>query len=78
MVHNGIEYGDMQLICEAYQLMKDALGMNHDEMSEVRLDSQNTQKIFFIKFLFVLGIQKMERNRIGIVFNRNNDKYFKI
>lgn len=33
MVHNGIEYGDMQLICEAYNLMKDALGMNHDEMS---------------------------------------------
>src|SRR4030095_13715137 len=27
MVHNGIEYGDMQLICEAYQLMKDGLGM---------------------------------------------------
>lgn len=35
MVHNGIEYGDMQLICEAYQLMKDALGMSCDEMSKV-------------------------------------------
>ena len=35
MVHNGIEYGDMQLICEAYQLMKDGLGMSTDEMSEV-------------------------------------------
>lgn len=35
MVHNGIEYGDMQIICEAYQLMKDLLGMNHDEMHEV-------------------------------------------
>ncbi|HEY3897672.1 MAG TPA: decarboxylating NADP(+)-dependent phosphogluconate dehydrogenase [Chthoniobacter sp.] len=33
MVHNGIEYGDMQLICEAYQLMKDGLGMTPDEMS---------------------------------------------
>jgi 6-phosphogluconate dehydrogenase len=33
MVHNGIEYGDMQLIGEAYQLMKDGLGMSHDEMS---------------------------------------------
>ena len=30
MVHNGIEYGDMQLICEAYNLMKDTLGMSHD------------------------------------------------
>jgi len=32
MVHNGIEYGDMQLICEAYQIMKDVLGMSNDEM----------------------------------------------
>ena len=32
MVHNGIEYGDMQLICEAYQVMKDLLGMSADEM----------------------------------------------
>jgi 6-phosphogluconate dehydrogenase len=35
MVHNGIEYGDMQLICEAYQLMKVLLGMSADEMHEV-------------------------------------------
>lgn len=35
MVHNGIEYGDMQLICEAYHLMKDVLAMEHDEMSKV-------------------------------------------
>ncbi len=35
MVHNGIEYGDMQLICEAYQIMKDMLGMSPDEMHEV-------------------------------------------
>ena len=32
MVHNGIEYGDMQLICEAYQVMKDVLGISNDEM----------------------------------------------
>lgn len=35
MVHNGIEYGDMQLICEAYHLMKSALGLSPDEMSKV-------------------------------------------
>jgi len=35
MVHNGIEYGDMQLICEAYSLMENALGMSCDEMHEV-------------------------------------------
>ena len=35
MVHNGIEYGDMQLICEAYQLMRDLLKLSDDEMHEV-------------------------------------------
>ena len=35
MVHNGIEYGDMQLICEAYQLMKSLLGYGAPEMNEV-------------------------------------------
>jgi len=35
MVHNGIEYGDMQLICEGYQVMKDLLDMSADEMHEV-------------------------------------------
>ena len=41
MVHNGIEYGDMQLICEAYQLMRDLLGMTPDEMHEVFADWNN-------------------------------------
>ena len=35
MVHNGIEYGDMQLICEAYQLMRDGLGLSSREMHQV-------------------------------------------
>ena len=35
MVHNGIEYGDMQMICEAYLLMKNLLGMTADEMHRV-------------------------------------------
>ncbi len=35
MVHNGIEYGDMQLICEAYFLMKHLLGLSNDELYEV-------------------------------------------
>ena len=46
MVHNGIEYGDMQLICEVYDLMKRVAGLSNDEIQEVfaswnsgRLDS---------------------------------------
>jgi 6-phosphogluconate dehydrogenase len=35
MVHNGIEYGDMQLIGEAYQLLKDSLGLTPDQFAEV-------------------------------------------
>ncbi len=35
MVHNGIEYGDMQVICEAYHLLKEGLGLNADELHEV-------------------------------------------
>jgi len=35
MVHNGIEYGDMQLICEAYAMLKNALGLTNDSLYEV-------------------------------------------
>jgi len=35
MVHNGIEYGDMQLICEAYDLLQRGLGLNAGELAEV-------------------------------------------
>ena len=38
MVHNGIEYGDMQMICEAYSLMKNLLGMSASEMGDVFTD----------------------------------------
>jgi 6-phosphogluconate dehydrogenase len=38
MVHNGIEYGDMQLICEAYQIMKQGLGLSNEEMHAVFSD----------------------------------------
>ena len=44
MVHNGIEYGDMQLICEAFQIMKDILNMNYQEMYEV-FKQWNTEEL---------------------------------
>ncbi len=59
MVHNGIEYGDMQLICEAYFMMKEALGLSNDEIYAVfaewnrgELDSyliEITRDIFTVK-----------------------------
>lgn len=44
MVHNGIEYGDMQIINEAYHLMKDVLGMTADEQHEV-FKKWNTEEL---------------------------------
>src|SRR5579884_2344143 len=41
MVHNGIEYGDMQLIAEAYQLLKAVLSLNSDQLSEIFKDWNN-------------------------------------
>ena len=38
MVHNGIEYGDMQLICEVYHIMKDILKMSNDEIASVNFE----------------------------------------
>ncbi len=38
MVHNGIEYGDMQMICETYQMMKEGLGMTNQEMHTALAD----------------------------------------
>ena len=43
MVHNGIEYGDMQLICEAYQLMRDGLGLSAEEMHRIFADWNETE-----------------------------------
>ncbi len=43
MVHNGIEYGDMQLICEAYQLLHDGLGLSSEELHEVFADWNKTE-----------------------------------
>lgn len=59
MVHNGIEYGDMQLICEAYWMMKNGLGLSNEELYDVftewnkgELDSyliEITRDIFSVK-----------------------------
>lgn len=43
MIHNGIEYGDMQLISEAYHFMKDVLRMSHEEMQATFIDWNKTE-----------------------------------
>lgn len=48
MVHNGIEYGDMQLICEAYHLMKDVVGLTHEEMAQTFTEWNKTELDSFL------------------------------
>lgn len=48
MVHNGIEYGDMQLCCESFHIMKDALGLSYDEMSSVFSDWNKSELSSFL------------------------------
>ena len=45
MVHNGIEYGDMQLIAEAYDLMKNVLGLDHNQLYEVFAEWNTTDEL---------------------------------
>ena len=45
MVHNGIEYGDMQLIAEAYDLLKNALGLGHKELHEIFAEWNTTEEL---------------------------------
>lgn len=45
MVHNGIEYGDMQLIAEAYDLLKNTLGLGHEELHEIFSEWNKTEEL---------------------------------
>jgi 6-phosphogluconate dehydrogenase len=45
MVHNGIEYGDMQLIAEAYDLLRNVVGLNHDELQKVFAEWNTTDEL---------------------------------
>jgi len=48
MVHNGIEYGDMQLICEAYDIMSNALSMSQDEIADAFAEWNKTELDSFL------------------------------
>jgi 6-phosphogluconate dehydrogenase len=45
MVHNGIEYGDMQLIAEAYDLLKNVAGLDHQQLHQVFTDWNQTDEL---------------------------------
>ena len=77
MVHNGIEYGDMQIIAEAYHLMKEGLGMSNDEMCTV-LDQWNrgTLESYLIEISRdILGFMDADgTSTIDIILDRAGQK----
>ncbi len=66
MIHNGIEYGDMQLICESYQLMEEGLGMSNPEMQEVFAEwNQGQLNSYLIEITsHILGFRDEEGNDV--------------
>ncbi|MEX0777396.1 MAG: NADP-dependent phosphogluconate dehydrogenase [Phycisphaeraceae bacterium] len=69
MVHNGIEYGDMQLICEAYFLLKNLLGLKADQLSAIFAEwNQGDLDSFLIQITAdILGQRDPENKRKFIV-----------
>jgi 6-phosphogluconate dehydrogenase len=66
MVHNGIEYGDMQLICETYQLMKEGLGLSNHDMHKVLAEwNQNELNSYLIEITRdILGYKDEQGNEV--------------
>ncbi|CAL4318992.1 6-phosphogluconate dehydrogenase, decarboxylating [Buchnera aphidicola (Thelaxes suberi)] len=65
MIHNGIEYGDMQLIAESYTLLKELIGLNNEEISNIFCEwNQGELKSYLIEITSLIIKKKM-----------NNDKY---
>src|SRR6202042_2216600 len=67
MVHNGIEYGDMQLICEAYDLLKHALNVTPDELSAIFADWNKGELDSFLIEISSLIFAKKDEDGTPIV-----------
>jgi 6-phosphogluconate dehydrogenase len=77
MVHNGIEYGDMQMICETYQIMKEGLGMSNEEMHEVFAEwNKGELDSYLIEITTdILGVKDEEGNYvIDLILDRAGQK----
>ncbi|MGF1480190.1 MAG: decarboxylating NADP(+)-dependent phosphogluconate dehydrogenase [Cyanophyceae cyanobacterium] len=62
MVHNGIEYGDMQLIAEAYDLLKNALGLSNEQLHEVFAEWNTTEELDSFLIEITADIFKYKEN----------------
>jgi 6-phosphogluconate dehydrogenase len=69
MVHNGIEYGDMQLIGEAYQLLKDGLGLGAEELARIFAEWNKTELDSFLIAITAAIFGKKDDNGTPIIDN---------
>jgi len=78
MVHNGIEYGDMQLICEAYSLLKDGLGLGNEELYDVFAEwnrgELNSYLIEITRDIFSVKDNKTGRPLVDLILDRAGQK----
>jgi 6-phosphogluconate dehydrogenase len=78
MVHNGIEYGDMQLICEAYQLLKDVLGVStqelHDIFSEWNSGELDSYLIEITKDIFTKYDEETGKPMVDVILDSAGQK----
>lgn len=77
-IHNGIEYGDMQLIAESYHLMKGLLGMSNEEISNVFEEWNNGELESFLIEITADALKKKDENTgeyiIDIILDRVGNK----
>ncbi len=75
MVHNGIEYGDMQLIAEAYDLLRFGLGLTPDEVADTFNEwNQSELKSFLIEITAQIANFPDDRNRTDILLDKIQDQ----
>jgi len=75
MVHNGIEYGDMQLIGECYDILKNVVGMGNDEMSELFAEWNKTElDSYLIEITSIILAKKDDQGEEGHVVDYVLDK----
>jgi len=75
MVHNGIEYGDMQLIGECYDILKNVVGMNNEEMSKLFFEWNKTElDSYLIEITAIILAKKDDQGEEGYVVDYVLDK----
>lgn len=75
MVHNGIEYGDMQLISECYDILKNVVGMSNDEMAKLFVEWNKTElDSYLIEITAKVLAKKDDLSDDGYVVDKILDK----